>query len=75
MHAHRPPVTDRKVRFAALGCGRIAGNHLDAIAQHAERPACPTGAGDRRRRPRRDDRDADQERVVAALARAFLPSA
>ncbi|MEP6875119.1 MAG: Gfo/Idh/MocA family oxidoreductase [Burkholderiales bacterium] len=37
MHTHRPSVTDRKVRFAVLGCGRIAGNHLDAIAQHAER--------------------------------------
>ena len=33
MHAHRPSVTDRKVRFAVLGCGRIAGNHFDAIAQ------------------------------------------
>jgi len=37
MHPHRPPVTGRKVRFAVLGCGRIAGNHFDAIAQHAER--------------------------------------
>lgn len=37
MHPHRPPVTDRKVRFAVLGCGRIAGNHFDAIAQHADR--------------------------------------
>ena len=102
-----PPVTDRKVRFAVLGCGRIAGNHLDAICQarrpmrtgrcvrhrsdgpgrgrganrsarlrhaerdageqpgrlrragHAERPARPAGAGSRRRRPPRDDREAD----------------
>jgi UDP-N-acetyl-2-amino-2-deoxyglucuronate dehydrogenase len=37
MHAHRPSVLDRKVRFAVLGCGRIANNHLDAIASHAER--------------------------------------
>jgi UDP-N-acetyl-2-amino-2-deoxyglucuronate dehydrogenase len=37
MHAHRSPVTDRKVRFAVLGCGRIAGNHFDAIAAHAQR--------------------------------------
>ncbi|HEY4066403.1 MAG TPA: Gfo/Idh/MocA family oxidoreductase [Burkholderiaceae bacterium] len=37
MHARHPPVIDRKVRFAVLGCGRIAGNHLDAIATHAER--------------------------------------
>jgi UDP-N-acetyl-2-amino-2-deoxyglucuronate dehydrogenase len=37
MHAHRPAVTDRKVRFAVLGCGRIAGNHFDAIATHVDR--------------------------------------
>ena len=30
------PVTDRKIRFALLGCGRIAQNHFAAIAQHAE---------------------------------------
>jgi UDP-N-acetyl-2-amino-2-deoxyglucuronate dehydrogenase len=37
MHARRPPVIDRKVRFAVLGCGRIAGNHLASIAKHADR--------------------------------------
>jgi UDP-N-acetyl-2-amino-2-deoxyglucuronate dehydrogenase len=37
MHPHRPSVNGRKVRFAVLGCGRIAGNHFDAIAQHADR--------------------------------------
>ncbi|HEX2718191.1 MAG TPA: Gfo/Idh/MocA family oxidoreductase, partial [Gemmatimonadaceae bacterium] len=27
------PITDRDVRIALVGCGRIAGNHFDAIAQ------------------------------------------
>ncbi len=30
------PVTDRKVRFALVGCGRIAKNHLGAVAAHAD---------------------------------------
>ncbi|MDP3083576.1 MAG: Gfo/Idh/MocA family oxidoreductase [Rubrivivax sp.] len=33
----RPPITDRRVRFALVGCGRIANNHFEAIKQHAER--------------------------------------
>jgi UDP-N-acetyl-2-amino-2-deoxyglucuronate dehydrogenase len=37
MHTRRPPVTDRKLRFAVVGCGRIAANHFDAIKQHAQR--------------------------------------
>ena len=36
MHATRPPITDRKVRFALVGCGRIANNHFDSIAKHAQ---------------------------------------
>ena len=35
MHPHRPPITERKVRFALVGCGRIASNHFEAIASHA----------------------------------------
>jgi UDP-N-acetyl-2-amino-2-deoxyglucuronate dehydrogenase len=31
------PITDRKIRFALVGCGRIAANHIGAIAKHAER--------------------------------------
>lgn len=30
------PVTGRKVRFALVGCGRIAKNHLGALASHAD---------------------------------------
>ncbi|HET7527034.1 MAG TPA: Gfo/Idh/MocA family oxidoreductase [Burkholderiaceae bacterium] len=37
MHVRRPPITDRKLRFALVGCGRIAGNHFEAIKQHAQR--------------------------------------
>ncbi len=28
-------ITDRKIRFALVGCGRIAKNHLSALAAHA----------------------------------------
>lgn len=31
------PITDRPLRLALVGCGRIAKNHLDALARHAER--------------------------------------
>ncbi len=30
------PITDRKIRVALIGCGRIAANHFNAIEQHAE---------------------------------------
>jgi UDP-N-acetyl-2-amino-2-deoxyglucuronate dehydrogenase len=35
MHIQRTPITDRKVRFAVIGCGRIAQNHFESIAEHA----------------------------------------
>jgi UDP-N-acetyl-2-amino-2-deoxyglucuronate dehydrogenase len=31
------PIVGRPVRFALAGCGRISGNHIDAIARHAGR--------------------------------------
>ena len=37
MHIIRPPILDRKVRFAVVGCGRIAQNHFESIAKHSER--------------------------------------
>ena len=37
MHVIRPAVTDRKVRFALVGCGRIAANHFEAIRKHDDR--------------------------------------
>lgn len=30
------PITDRKIRLALVGCGRIANNHLGAIEKHTE---------------------------------------
>jgi len=31
------PITDRPIRFALVGCGRISANHIDALRQHAQR--------------------------------------
>lgn len=33
----KPPVTDRKLRFALVGCGRIADRHFEAFQKHADR--------------------------------------
>jgi UDP-N-acetyl-2-amino-2-deoxyglucuronate dehydrogenase len=37
MFITKPFVTDRKIRFALVGCGRISANHFDALERHAER--------------------------------------
>lgn len=37
MRQYPVPITNRKIRFALVGCGRIAKNHFSAIAQHADR--------------------------------------
>lgn len=37
MHHFPAPITDRKIRFALVGCGRIAKNHFGAIKQHSKR--------------------------------------
>jgi len=31
------PLLDRPIRFALVGCGRIAKNHFEALAKHAGR--------------------------------------
>jgi UDP-N-acetyl-2-amino-2-deoxyglucuronate dehydrogenase len=31
------PIRDRKIRFALVGCGRIAANHVASIERHADR--------------------------------------
>ena len=31
------PITDRPIRFALVGCGRISANHIQALQQHRER--------------------------------------
>ena len=30
-------ITDRRIRFALVGCGRISANHIEALARHADR--------------------------------------
>jgi UDP-N-acetyl-2-amino-2-deoxyglucuronate dehydrogenase len=37
LHDLPAPLTERRVRVALVGCGRIAQNHFKAIHQHAER--------------------------------------
>jgi UDP-N-acetyl-2-amino-2-deoxyglucuronate dehydrogenase len=37
MLLRRSPIKDRKVRFAVVGCGRVAQNHFNAIAKHSQR--------------------------------------
>ncbi len=37
MRYYPAPITDRKIRFALVGCGRIAHNHFAALKQHTER--------------------------------------
>lgn len=45
---YKPPIVDRKIRFALVGCGRIAQNHFAAIQKHHERcelvDVCDTNA-------------------------------
>ena len=36
MKTFAPPIVDRKIRFALIGCGRIAKNHIEAMRKHAE---------------------------------------
>jgi len=40
VHLQRPSITERKLRFALVGCGRIAANHFESIERHAERAEC-----------------------------------
>lgn len=37
MHSYPSPITDRKIRFALVGCGRIAQNHFAAIQHHSDK--------------------------------------
>ena len=36
MKSIQSPIVDRKIRFALVGCGRIAKNHFEAIAAHSD---------------------------------------
>ncbi|MCX6131542.1 MAG: Gfo/Idh/MocA family oxidoreductase, partial [Proteobacteria bacterium] len=37
MYQYPTSITDRKIRFALVGCGRIAQNHFASIKQHSDR--------------------------------------
>jgi len=37
MRNYPAPITDRKIRFALVGCGRISKNHFTALKKHADR--------------------------------------
>ena len=37
MRSFPSPILDRKIRFAVVGCGRIAANHFAAIEKHGDR--------------------------------------
>jgi UDP-N-acetyl-2-amino-2-deoxyglucuronate dehydrogenase len=37
MRHYPAPILDRKIRFALVGCGRIANNHFDALRKHQDR--------------------------------------
>lgn len=36
MFSGKPPITDRPIRFAVVGCGRIGGKHFEALEQHGK---------------------------------------
>jgi UDP-N-acetyl-2-amino-2-deoxyglucuronate dehydrogenase len=33
---YAPPIVDRRIRFALVGCGRISANHVDALRKHGK---------------------------------------
>ncbi|MCS0631310.1 Gfo/Idh/MocA family oxidoreductase [Telluria mixta] len=37
MRHYPAPIPDRKIRFALVGCGRIANNHFEALRKHHDR--------------------------------------
>jgi UDP-N-acetyl-2-amino-2-deoxyglucuronate dehydrogenase len=37
MFVTKPAITDRRIRFALVGCGRISANHFDALERHEDR--------------------------------------
>jgi UDP-N-acetyl-2-amino-2-deoxyglucuronate dehydrogenase len=36
MNELRPAIVDRRIRFALVGCGRIAARHIEALARHRD---------------------------------------
>ena len=61
MHLQHPAITDRLVRFALAGCGRIAANHFESVARHADRAELVAVC------------DPDAAALAAAVARTGAP--
>ena len=61
MFITKPFIRDRRIRFALVGCGRISGNHFDALEKHADR-AEVVGVC-----------DIDPEALAGAVARTGAP--
>ena len=55
------PITNRRIRFALVGCGRIAGKHLEALERHADRAELVALA------------DSNPKALEAAMARTRAP--
>lgn len=55
------PISNRRIRFALVGCGRIAGKHFEAFEQHKDRAELVAVC------------DTDPEALTAAMARTLVP--
>ena len=55
------PISNRPIRFALVGCGRIAGKHFEALARHADRAELVAVC------------DTDPAALAAAVARTQAP--
>ncbi len=55
------PISGRRIRFALVGCGRIAGKHIEAFEQHKDRAELVAVC------------DSDPKALTAAMARAQVP--
>ncbi len=61
MHLQRPSITGRKLRFALVGCGRIAANHFESIDRHGDNAELVGVC------------DSDPEALAAAVKRTGAP--
>lgn len=62
LFGHQPFITNRKIRFGLVGCGRISTNHIESIQRHAERAELVAVC------------DIDQSRLAAAAAHTGAPA-
>ena len=84
MRKFASPIVDRPIRFALVGCGRIAQNHMAAIAAHGDRarlvdvcdvvPEAAAAAADRSQAKAHDNLTAMLERTDADIVVLTTPS-